>query len=195
MRGFGRCRRAAARCAGARGTVRRQLRTGLPAPIVAATAGRAGSAVLLPARGPGRKRQQTVFGRRLSVRPVRRLLLALGGARRFRPARPRPRAGRATAGRRDVPLLRLLGHRPGCAMGRTAAHPRHRHGLRHRACRQFVYADGIDLQRAVVGIGLSCRLCDRQGCRSRAFPPLEHRLALDPTLGSDSPYRFESKET
>ena len=57
----------------------------------------------------------------------------------------------------------------------------------------LVYADGIDLQRAVVGIGLSCRLCDRQNCRSRAFPPLEHRLALDPTLGSDSPYRFEPK--
>jgi len=57
----------------------------------------------------------------------------------------------------------------------------------------LVYADGIDLEHAAVGIGLSCRLCDRQGCRSRAFPPLEHRLALDPTLGSDSPYRFEPK--
>ena len=57
----------------------------------------------------------------------------------------------------------------------------------------LVYADGIDIARATVGIGLSCRLCDRQGCRSRAFPPLEHRLALDPSLGSDSPYRFEPK--
>jgi predicted transcriptional regulator/transcriptional regulator with XRE-family HTH domain len=54
----------------------------------------------------------------------------------------------------------------------------------------LVYGDGIDLDFAVVGIGLSCRLCDRQGCRSRAFPPLEHRLALDPYLASDSPYRF-----
>jgi predicted transcriptional regulator/transcriptional regulator with XRE-family HTH domain len=54
----------------------------------------------------------------------------------------------------------------------------------------LVYADGIELERAAVGIGLSCRLCDRQGCRSRAFPPLEHRLALDPLLASDSPYRF-----
>ena len=57
----------------------------------------------------------------------------------------------------------------------------------------LVYADGLDLDRATVGIGLSCRLCDRQGCRSRAFPPLEHRLALDPALGSDSPYRFDPK--
>jgi len=55
----------------------------------------------------------------------------------------------------------------------------------------IVYADGLNLEHAAVGIGLSCRLCDRQHCRSRAFPPLEHRLALDPNLESDSPYRFE----
>ncbi len=55
----------------------------------------------------------------------------------------------------------------------------------------IVYADGLNLDQAVIGIGLSCRLCDRQHCRSRAFPPLEHRLALDPNLESDSPYRFE----
>lgn len=66
----------------------------------------------------------------------------------------------------------------GCDIGHAAA---------------LVYADGIDLERAVVGIGLSCRLCDREGCRSRAFPPLEHRLVLDPALGSASPYRFEPK--
>ncbi|MBV8591406.1 MAG: DUF2083 domain-containing protein, partial [Acetobacteraceae bacterium] len=53
------------------------------------------------------------------------------------------------------------------------------------------YADGLDLDRARVGIGLSCRLCDRADCRSRAFPPLEHRLALDPHTTSASPYRFE----
>ncbi len=56
---------------------------------------------------------------------------------------------------------------------------------------EVVYGDGLSLEHAAVGIGLSCRLCDRQNCRSRAFPPLEHRLALDPNLESDSPYRFE----
>ncbi len=56
---------------------------------------------------------------------------------------------------------------------------------------RVVYADGLDLQRAAVGIGLSCRLCERQECRSRAFPPLEHRLAMDPMTASASPYRFE----
>lgn len=57
---------------------------------------------------------------------------------------------------------------------------------------ELVYADGLDLQRAAVGIGLSCRLCDRVDCRSRAFPPLEHRLALDPMVTGASPYSFEA---
>src|SRR6516164_5020531 len=57
----------------------------------------------------------------------------------------------------------------------------------------FVYADGLDLERARVGIGLSCRLCDRAGCRSRAFPPLEHRLALTPLTSSATPYQFEAR--
>lgn len=65
------------------------------------------------------------------------------------------------------------------AMGCDAAH-----------AAEMVYGDGIDLASAVVGIGLSCRLCDRPNCRSRAFPPLEHRLALDPMVASSSPYRF-----
>jgi XRE family transcriptional regulator, fatty acid utilization regulator len=57
----------------------------------------------------------------------------------------------------------------------------------------LAYADGLDLERARVGIGLSCRLCDRPDCRSRAFPPLEHRLALDPLTASATPYRFEAR--
>ena len=59
---------------------------------------------------------------------------------------------------------------------------------------ELAYADGLDLERARVGIGLSCRLCDRPDCRSRAFPPLEHRLALDPLTTSATPYRFETKK-
>lgn len=57
----------------------------------------------------------------------------------------------------------------------------------------LAYADGVDLERAAVGIGLSCRLCDREGCRSRAHPPIEHRLALDPTVAADSPYHFRKQ--
>jgi len=56
---------------------------------------------------------------------------------------------------------------------------------------ELVYADALDIPRAAVGIGLSCRLCDRPDCRSRAFPPLEHRLNLDPNEDSAAPWRFE----
>ena len=68
------------------------------------------------------------------------------------------------------------------AMGCSVAH-----------AREVAYADGLDLERAKVGIGLSCRLCNRSDCRSRAFPPIEHRLALDPLTSSATPYRFEPR--
>ena len=55
-----------------------------------------------------------------------------------------------------------------------------------------IYADGLNLETSKVGIGLSCRLCERPDCRSRAFPPLEHRLSLDPALTSATPFRFEA---
>ncbi|HYF08727.1 MAG TPA: short-chain fatty acyl-CoA regulator family protein [Acetobacteraceae bacterium] len=58
---------------------------------------------------------------------------------------------------------------------------------------ELIYADGLDLEAAAVGIGLSCRLCDRQDCRSRASPPLEHRLVLDPAVEAAAPYRFETR--
>jgi predicted transcriptional regulator/transcriptional regulator with XRE-family HTH domain len=58
----------------------------------------------------------------------------------------------------------------------------------------IVYGDGLDLATAAVGIGLSCRLCDRQDCRSRAFPPIAHRLSIDPQTTSASPFRFEVKK-
>ena len=58
--------------------------------------------------------------------------------------------------------------------------------------REIVYGDGLDLAKAAVGIGLSCRMCERQDCRSRAFPPIAHRLALSPDMTSASPYRFQA---
>ncbi len=57
---------------------------------------------------------------------------------------------------------------------------------------EIAYADGIEIPRAAVGIGLSCRLCSREDCQSRAFPPLEHRLKLDPNEASAAPWRFET---
>jgi len=58
---------------------------------------------------------------------------------------------------------------------------------------ELVYGDGLNLSTAAVGIGLSCRLCERQDCRSRAFPPIAHRLAIDPGKTSASPYQFAAK--
>ena len=44
----------------------------------------------------------------------------------------------------------------------------------------IVYADGTDLGgKAAVPIGVSCRLCERMDCRQRAFPPMQHRIAID----------------
>ncbi|MGH7101032.1 MAG: short-chain fatty acyl-CoA regulator family protein [Acetobacteraceae bacterium] len=84
----------------------------------------------------------------------------------------------------DCPASRLGEPRPTrvIAMGCDFAH-----------ASEVVCADGIDLQAARVGIGLSCRLCECPDWRSRAFRPIEHRLALDPLTRSASPYRFEAK--
>ena len=84
--------------------------------------------------------------------------------------------------------------RPARALGRPAADACRRHGLRHRARRRrWHMPTGWTWSSARVGIGLSCRLCDRPDCRSRAFPPLEHRLALDPKTAGVAPYRFETR--
>ncbi|MBO1073233.1 helix-turn-helix domain-containing protein [Roseomonas marmotae] len=58
---------------------------------------------------------------------------------------------------------------------------------------EVVYADGMDLGTCRVGIGLSCRLCERADCRSRAFPPLEHRLSLDPHEERMAPWAFSGR--
>ena len=44
-------------------------------------------------------------------------------------------------------------------------------------------------------IGFFCRPYDRPDCRSRAFPPLEHRLPLDPHMARASPFRVDVRRT
>jgi predicted transcriptional regulator len=45
---------------------------------------------------------------------------------------------------------------------------------------EMVYADGLDLSsHQAVGIGPTCRLCDRLDCEQRAYPPLQHALTVD----------------
>ncbi len=62
--------------------------------------------------------------------------------------------------------------------------------LTHRD--DIVYHDGLNTWQAAVGIGLSCRTCDRPDCRSRAFPPLAHRLQVDTKTTSAVPYVFKA---
>jgi predicted transcriptional regulator/DNA-binding XRE family transcriptional regulator len=110
----------------------------------------------------------------------------------------------ATPGTLQVQVAELPDGARFICFARTVAHPTLRWGdpppvhviamgcaITHAG--EVVYADGLDLDRAVVGIGLSCRLCDRPDCHSRAFPPIEHRLSLDPHTTGANPYRFEVK--
>ncbi|WP_114393849.1 helix-turn-helix domain-containing protein [Oleisolibacter albus] len=55
---------------------------------------------------------------------------------------------------------------------------------------QLVYAAGLDLKdmNTAVPIGSSCRICDREDCRHRAFPPVGRRLMVDGRERRQVPY-------
>jgi predicted transcriptional regulator/transcriptional regulator with XRE-family HTH domain len=57
----------------------------------------------------------------------------------------------------------------------------------------FVYADDMDLgnRAAFDPIGISCRICERTQCPSRAMPPLKGRLLIDHDNRSTLPYRLK----
>jgi predicted transcriptional regulator/transcriptional regulator with XRE-family HTH domain len=55
--------------------------------------------------------------------------------------------------------------------------------------REFVYADGLDMGGTATPIGISCRLCPRDRCDQRAFPPADRPIAIDPDLREVVPYR------
>lgn len=56
---------------------------------------------------------------------------------------------------------------------------------------QLIYAAkaGADSIEAVP-VGLNCRLCERQACAQRAFPPLQKRLHADETKHAAVPFSF-----
>jgi predicted transcriptional regulator len=56
----------------------------------------------------------------------------------------------------------------------------------------FIYADGLRLadEAAATPIGPGCRLCPRQGCDQRAFPPLDRAIHIDPNHRFVVPYNF-----
>ncbi len=44
--------------------------------------------------------------------------------------------------------------------------------------RELVYADGLDLSGPAAQIGISCRICERNNCAQRAFPPVDRQLTV-----------------
>jgi predicted transcriptional regulator len=56
----------------------------------------------------------------------------------------------------------------------------------------FIYADQLDLSGAgsATPIGVSCRICPRDNCEQRAFPPAGRALSVDPDRRAVVPYGF-----
>ncbi len=57
---------------------------------------------------------------------------------------------------------------------------------------EFVYADGLNLASAdaAAQIGASCRICPRDTCDQRAFPPSDKAITVDPARRELVPYRI-----
>ena len=63
--------------------------------------------------------------------------------------------------------------------------------LRHAG--RLIYARGLDLAAPLaVGVGPSCRICERAACPQRAAEPINRTLAVDDFSKSVSPYPFAS---
>ena len=43
---------------------------------------------------------------------------------------------------------------------------------------EMVYSAGLDLKAPPARIGVSCRICERDDCSQRAFPPVDRRLVV-----------------
>ena len=56
----------------------------------------------------------------------------------------------------------------------------------------FIYADGLDLEagHGLTPIGISCRICPREDCDQRAFPPSDRAIEVDPDRRGVVPYRI-----
>ncbi len=50
-----------------------------------------------------------------------------------------------------------------------------------------IYSDGLDLEKPIP-TGLSCRTCERENCRQRAFPPIHRTIKFDENIRGLSGY-------
>ncbi|WP_309088409.1 short-chain fatty acyl-CoA regulator family protein [Phenylobacterium sp.] len=56
---------------------------------------------------------------------------------------------------------------------------------------QFVYSEGVDLNGPAARIGVSCRICERNDCPQRAFPPVDRPLKVPPHERRTVPFRLD----
>ncbi len=118
---------------------------------------------------PCRQRRQALLRRGLPLRALWRILPALGGARSLRHAgRIRVQVARLPDGATFLTVARSV-QSPTAHWGEPPPVHVVAMGCDISRAPELVYADGLTW-RVPVGIGLSCRLCDRVECRSRAFP-------------------------
>jgi predicted transcriptional regulator/transcriptional regulator with XRE-family HTH domain len=54
-----------------------------------------------------------------------------------------------------------------------------------------VYSSGVDLKGPATAIGVSCRICERDNCRQRAFPPIDRQLRVPANERAIVPYALE----
>jgi len=55
---------------------------------------------------------------------------------------------------------------------------------------ELVYSEGLDLKGPAVPIGVSCRICERDDCSQRAFPPVDRRLSVPKHERRTVPFRL-----
>ena len=55
---------------------------------------------------------------------------------------------------------------------------------------ELVYSEGLDLKGPAAPIGTSCRICERDNCAQRAFPPVDRRLSVPQHERRTVPFRL-----
>jgi predicted transcriptional regulator len=55
---------------------------------------------------------------------------------------------------------------------------------------ELVYSEGVDLKGPATPIGVSCRICERDNCTQRAFPPVDRRLSVPRNERRTVPFRL-----
>jgi transcriptional regulator with XRE-family HTH domain len=174
----------------ARPHFRREPRTGLPPPLDPAAAWPKGRSDLFCPHRPGGQHHQAPQRNPPAIRPLRRGLSAVECTPGLRKPRPHHPPARRNAGWRALSLSVHAGLARRARIPPAAAAVCAGTGLRGLLAENFVYADDMDLTNAGAydPIGISCRICERTQCASRAVPPLKGRLVIEHNIRRTIPY-------